>query len=169
MMHLQNWNGNVADGIQRPPIQFFCADGTPCTNMILNNVNMWSLTDSATNKCQSAYGSGGSCLRSRSGGSYAATTTTINKPAGYTSPPTLSGDLSQGFATNSPIPIPCVFTVVLMICFICLSYGIFYMNMQDDSINVLPGPAPNLPTCEEQRQRIRSFRPTQHGDANDEL
>ncbi|KAG8937809.1 hypothetical protein FRC04_010048, partial [Tulasnella sp. 424] len=32
----------------------------------------------------------------------------ITQPAGYTTPPTLAGDLSAGFATNSPIPIPTI-------------------------------------------------------------
>ncbi len=102
---LQNWDGAVVDGVARPPIQFLCADGAPCTNMILNNVNLWSATDEATNKCESAFGTG-SCLHSGTPTSFAVTTTTIGMPAGFTTPPSLSGDLSAGFATNSPIPIP---------------------------------------------------------------
>jgi rhamnogalacturonan hydrolase len=103
----ENWDGIVVDGVQRSPINIICADGAPCTNINLKNVNMWSSTNAATNKCQSAYGTG-SCLKGGSGGSYGATTTTVAKPAGYTTPPTLSGDLANGFATNSPIPIPTI-------------------------------------------------------------
>ena len=73
--------------------------------MTLSNVNMWSATGKAVMKCESAYGTG-ACLKSGSGGSYAATTVSMTQPAGYTNPPSLAGDLSQGFATNSPIPIP---------------------------------------------------------------
>ncbi len=67
------------DGVARPPIQFLCADGAPCTNMILNNVNLWSATDEATNKCESAFGTG-SCLHSGTPTSFAVTTTTIGMP-----------------------------------------------------------------------------------------
>ncbi|KAI0691434.1 rhamnogalacturonan-hydrolase [Cytidiella melzeri] len=103
-----NWDGIVVDGVQRSPIQILCADGAPCTNIQLENVNLWSSTGKATNKCRSAYGSGAPCLKSGSGGSYAETTTTITEPAGYTTPPTMTGDLAAGFATNSPIPIPTI-------------------------------------------------------------
>lgn len=77
--------------------------------MILNDVNLWSATGEATNKCESAFGEG-SCLDSDSDAvsSYAITTTSISEPPGYTVPPTLSGDLSQGFATDSSIPIPTI-------------------------------------------------------------
>ncbi|KAF8578955.1 glycoside hydrolase family 28 protein [Ramaria rubella] len=102
-----NWDGEVVDGVQRSPIQILCADGAPCQQMTLSNVNLWSATNQATNKCQSAYGKG-ACLKSSGSASYAATTTTITEPAGYTTPPTLAGDLVTGFATNSPIPIPTI-------------------------------------------------------------
>lgn len=74
--------------------------------MILKNVNMWSDTGKAVYKCESAYGTGGACLKSGSGGSYAQVTTSYTQPPGYTTPPSLSGDLSDGFATNAAIPIP---------------------------------------------------------------
>ncbi|KAH8104352.1 rhamnogalacturonan-hydrolase [Phellopilus nigrolimitatus] len=102
-----NWDGSVVDGVARPPIQFLCEDNVPCTSMILSSVNLWSDTSSAVNKCGSAFGSG-SCLKSGSASSYAVITTSISKPAGYTTPPSLSGDLSTGFATNSPIPVPTI-------------------------------------------------------------
>lgn len=103
---VQNWDGIVVDGVQRSPIQILCADGAPCTNIQLQNVKLWSSTGKATNKCRSAYGNGAPCMKSGSGGSYSEATTTITQPAGYTTPPTMSGDLAAGFPTNSPIPIP---------------------------------------------------------------
>jgi rhamnogalacturonan hydrolase len=102
-----NWDGEVVDGVQRAPVQIICSDGAPCTGITLTNVNMWSATGSAVMKCESAYGSGG-CVKGGSGGSYKATTTSYSKPAGYVNPPTMSGDLAQGFATNQPIPIPTI-------------------------------------------------------------
>ena len=106
-LFLQDWDGAVVDGVQRPPIQFLCDGDTPCSEMILDNVNLWSATDEAVNKCESAFGEG-SCLHSDSDAiaSYAITTASVTEPPGYTTPPTLSGDLSGGFATDSSIPIP---------------------------------------------------------------
>ncbi|KLO13032.1 rhamnogalacturonan-hydrolase [Schizopora paradoxa] len=75
----------------------------------INNVTFqnWSATNKATNKCESSFGTG-SCLRGGTPTSFAVTTTSIGMPSGFTNPPSLSGDLSQGFATNSPIPIPTI-------------------------------------------------------------
>ncbi|OJT11688.1 hypothetical protein TRAPUB_11793 [Trametes pubescens] len=101
-----NWDGNVSDGVARPPIQLICADGAPCTGINLNNVNMWSKTDKAVVKCESAYGSGVSCIKSGSGGAYAKVTQTISRPGGYSTPTTMAGDLASGFATNAAIPTP---------------------------------------------------------------
>ncbi|EJD00593.1 uncharacterized protein FOMMEDRAFT_187129 [Fomitiporia mediterranea MF3/22] len=106
----KNWDGAVIDGVRRSPIQFLCADGALCTGMTLQNVSLWSDTNAATNKCRSAFGSG-ACLRSGTPSSYPAVTTTISRPPGYSTPPTLSGDLSTGFATNSSIPIPTIPTM----------------------------------------------------------
>jgi rhamnogalacturonan hydrolase len=106
-IQFENWDGEVVDGVERAPIQFICADGAPCTGMTLSNVNMWSATGQAVMKCESAYGSG-ACLKGGSGGSYGATTVSYAQPAGYTNPPSLAGDLAQGFATNEPIPIPTI-------------------------------------------------------------
>ncbi|KAI0759831.1 rhamnogalacturonase-like protein [Trametes elegans] len=104
-----NWNGNVADGVKRPPIQLICADGAPCTNIKLDNVNMWSQTDKAVVKCESAYGSGVACIKSSSSHpAYSKVTQSISKPKGYSTPKTMSGDLASGFATNAAIPTPTI-------------------------------------------------------------
>lgn len=73
--------------------------------MTLSDVRLWSNTGEAVNKCQSAFGSG-SCLESGTVENYNVITTTITEPAGFTSPPTLAGDLTAGFATTAAIPIP---------------------------------------------------------------
>ena len=69
---------------------------------------MWSETDLAVVKCESAYGSGAACIEEDSGThtSYAVVTQSITRPAGYSTPTTMSGDLSAGFATDSAIPTP---------------------------------------------------------------
>ena len=101
---MQNWDGFITDGARRAAIQVLCADGAPCTGITINNVNLWANNNQGTNKCRSAHGSG-ACLESGSG-SYSQVTKTVSKPASITTPPTMSGDLSDGFPTNSPIPIP---------------------------------------------------------------
>lgn len=94
--------------MKRPPIQFLCADKVPCYDIHATDVYMWSQTDEAVMKCESAYG-GGACLNhGQSHTSYSVHTTSYTKPAEYTAPATLSGDLSDGFATDSPIPTPYV-------------------------------------------------------------
>lgn len=68
---------------------------------------MWSQTNKAVVKCESAYGSGLPCLKS--GGthtSYSKVTQSATKPAGYATPTTMKGDLASGFATNAAIPTP---------------------------------------------------------------
>lgn len=94
------------DGVKRPPIGLVCADGAPCTGITLTNVNMWSQSGKANYWCRSAYGSGLSCIKSGSGGSYPAVTATASKPTGYTTPKTMPGDLSDGFPSTASIPVP---------------------------------------------------------------
>ncbi|EED79070.1 rhamnogalacturonase-like protein [Postia placenta Mad-698-R] len=107
----KNWDGNVADGVQRSPIQILCADGAPCYDINLDDVYMWSLTDEATWKCESAYGTG-ACLKSGSSHkSYAVETTTYTQPSGYTTPTTMSGDLTAGFGSTTLIPTPTIPTM----------------------------------------------------------
>ncbi|KAI0745323.1 rhamnogalacturonase [Earliella scabrosa] len=104
-----NWNGNVADGVKRPPVQLLCADGAPCFDINLSNVNMWSQTDKAIVKCENAYGSGVSCIRSGSSHTaYSVVTQSVTRPPGYSTPTTMAGDLASGFATNAAIPTPTI-------------------------------------------------------------
>lgn len=97
----------LVNGVTRPPVSLICADGAPCTGVVLTNVNMWSQSGSAIAKCESAYGSGLGCIKSGSSHtSYAVVTSTMTKPSGYTTPTTMAGDLSAGFTSVSPIPTP---------------------------------------------------------------
>ncbi|KAI0645895.1 rhamnogalacturonase-like protein [Trametes meyenii] len=104
-----NWDGEVVDGVKRPPIQLICADGAPCTNIKLNNVNMWSATGKAVVKCESAYGSGVKCIKNDSKhAAYSKVTQSISRPTNYHTPKTMKGDLASGFATNKAIPTPTI-------------------------------------------------------------
>lgn len=105
-IQFKNWNGDVVNGVTRPPIALICADGAPCEGITLTNVNMWSQSGSAIYKCESAFGTGLSCLKSGTASSYAVVTVTATKPAGYTTPTTMSGDLSAGYDSTATIPVP---------------------------------------------------------------
>ena len=68
---------------------------------------MWSQTDKAIVKCENAYGSGVSCIRSGSSHTaYSVVTQSVTRPPGYSTPTTMAGDLASGFATNAAIPTP---------------------------------------------------------------
>ncbi|KAI0633587.1 rhamnogalacturonan-hydrolase [Trametes polyzona] len=104
-----NWDGYVSDGMKRPPIQLICADGAPCTNIKLDNVKMWSKTEKAVVKCESAYGTGVDCIKNDSKHTaYAKVTKTISKPKGFTTPTTMHGDLKSGFPATAAIPTPTI-------------------------------------------------------------
>lgn len=63
----RNWAGTAANGNQRSPIQILCSDAAPCTDIVLDNVKIWTDAGSLeTYKCRSAHGTG-ACLKSGSG------------------------------------------------------------------------------------------------------
>jgi hypothetical protein len=61
----------------------------------------------AAYKCESAYGSGSPCLKPNSAAheSYAPTSTSYAQPTGYSTPQTMEGDLTAGFAKTAYVPI----------------------------------------------------------------
>lgn len=103
-----NWTGTAANGAQRAPYRFICADGAPCTGMLATGVDLWTDTGStALEVCRSAYGSG-ACLKAGTGASYAAVTTTLKSaPSGYQAPK-MAQDLTNNFGTTASIPIPTI-------------------------------------------------------------
>ena len=75
-LSFKNWKGFNTDN-SRPVIRLECDDDYPCTGLSVSDVNLWSAEGGqVTWVCQSAYGTG-ACLRSGSGGAYAASYTTI--------------------------------------------------------------------------------------------
>ncbi|KIP07995.1 glycoside hydrolase family 28 protein [Phlebiopsis gigantea 11061_1 CR5-6] len=100
-----NWDGYITDGKRRSAYNILCSDTAPCTDVTLRDVNIWASNNVGKYACESAYGAG-ACLKSGTGSGYSQVTQTYPKPAAYTAPPTMSGNLDSGFATNSAIPIP---------------------------------------------------------------
>lgn len=105
-----NWDGYIVDGQRRSAYRILCADNAPCTQINIENVQLWASNNVGTYACRSAYGSG-ACLKAGSGAGYAQVTQSYSRPAAYSSPPTMAGNLASGFATNSPIPLPTIPTM----------------------------------------------------------
>jgi rhamnogalacturonan hydrolase len=106
-MTWSNWKGDCADGNQRGPLQFKCAEGAPCVDQRVVDFAIWTNAGSSENYiCQNAYGSG-ACLRSGSSGTYSATQKITSAPSGY-SAAKLSTDLQSGFGFTTEIPIPAI-------------------------------------------------------------
>ena len=104
-----NWTGTEANGIERGPIKVNCADGAPCTGITIEDFAMW--TESGTSQdywCRSAYGTG-FCLKPGTGGSYAATTTTVKTaPTGYQAPKMAQDLATPTWGTTASIPVPTI-------------------------------------------------------------
>ncbi|KAF2125519.1 glycoside hydrolase family 28 protein [Dothidotthia symphoricarpi CBS 119687] len=100
------WTGTMANGAERGPVKVVCADGAPCTDVTLSNINMWTETGSKmVSQCRSGYGKG-FCLKSSGTTSYAATTITQTAiPTGY-SAASMKENLVTAWGTASSIPIP---------------------------------------------------------------
>ncbi|KAF7979129.1 hypothetical protein HWV62_43355 [Athelia sp. TMB] len=103
----ESWNGIVENGVQRPPYRFQCADGAPCTNITVADVNLLSSTGAADMACRSAFGTG-ACLKSGKAFSYEAKTVANVAPVAYSPLATLSGDLTAGFTSTASIPAPTI-------------------------------------------------------------
>lgn len=102
----KGWRGGLANGKQRGPVKAVCADKTPCVDINLEDIEMWTETGSSQiHMCRSAFGTG-SCLREGTPSSYATTTSTQTaKPTNY-SAAKMKEDLTTAFGTASSIPIP---------------------------------------------------------------
>ena len=109
-IQVSNWTGGEADGRQRGPIKVMCADGAPCTGIDISDFAMWTETgDSQWYSCRSAYTDAGEkyCLQEGDGGSYPATTITVNAaPTGYEAPKMPDDLATHTWGTTASIPMP---------------------------------------------------------------
>ncbi|KAJ5300458.1 kinase-like domain-containing protein [Penicillium atrosanguineum] len=105
---ISNWKGTEADGAERGPIKVNCASGAPCTEITIDDFDMWTEEgDYQWYSCENAYGDG-ACLDS--GDDYTTYTTTMTvtaAPTGY-SAATMASDLATAYGTDMPIPIPAI-------------------------------------------------------------
>lgn len=101
-----NWYGTNIDN-SRPTIRLQCADAEPCTDITIDNVNLWTTDgDYVYWECESAFGTG-ACLRDGTASSYAISYTTISTAPAY-SASTMAADLSSAFPSTTSFSIPAI-------------------------------------------------------------
>lgn len=101
-----SWVGTAADGTERGPIKMDCPEDVPCTDIVVEDFNVWTDTDadSVLYVCQNAYGDGACLVSGDAAGAYT-TTQTVTSSGDY-SYTTMGNELSTGFDISSSIPIP---------------------------------------------------------------
>ena len=101
-----NWRGVQANGAQRGPVKVVCADGKPCTDINVADVNMWTQTGNKNvNLCRSGHGQG-ACLESSGDGAYKLVTQTVTSPPTGYAAPSMKEDLVSAWGTANSIPLP---------------------------------------------------------------
>ncbi|KAH7126106.1 pectin lyase fold/virulence factor [Dactylonectria macrodidyma] len=99
------WAGTCLNGHQRGPIKFNCPPDVPCTEMVVDDFNVWTEEgDYVEHWCNNAYGSG-VCLDEGSGSSTFTTTQTVTAVTDYTIA-TMDNEISTGLGLTVSIPIP---------------------------------------------------------------
>lgn len=101
------WTGTAADGTERGPIKMNCPAAVPCTDITIENFNVWTDTsaDTVLYGCQNAYGSGG-CLVAGDASDGAYTTTQTVASVGDYAYTTMANELATGYDISASIPIP---------------------------------------------------------------
>lgn len=79
------WTGTATDGTERGPIKINCPEAVPCTDITVEDFNVWTDTDadSVLWGCQNAYGEGGCLVSGDDAGAYT-TTMTVTSVGDYT-------------------------------------------------------------------------------------
>ncbi|KAF4998786.1 hypothetical protein FDECE_11714 [Fusarium decemcellulare] len=106
-MSFSGWSGTCANGRQRGPIKFNCPPDVPCTDMQVEDFNVWTEEgDTVEYWCNNAYGSG-ACLKEGSEAGAFTTTQTVTAASGY-STQTMDGELTAGLGLSASIAIPTI-------------------------------------------------------------
>lgn len=101
-----DWQGTCTDGQQRGPVKLNCPDAVACTDITIEDFNIWTETsdDSVYYVCENAYGTG-ACMPSADGSAAYTTTQTVTSSGDY-SYSTMDNELATGYDISSSIPIP---------------------------------------------------------------
>lgn len=99
------WTGTCQDGTQRGPIKIDCPEAVPCSDITVEDFNVWTDDgDEVYYVCQNAYGEG-ACLNSAEANTAYTTTQTVTTVADY-SYSTMANELTTGYDISVSIPIP---------------------------------------------------------------
>ncbi|KAH7009905.1 pectin lyase fold/virulence factor [Ilyonectria destructans] len=102
---VSGWGGTCLNGHQRGPIKFNCPPDVPCTEMAVDDFNVWTEAgDYVEHWCNNAYGSG-ACLDEGSGSSTFTTTQTVTAVTDYAIS-TMDNEISTGLGLTVSIAIP---------------------------------------------------------------
>ncbi|KAI7847361.1 pectin lyase fold/virulence factor [Circinella umbellata] len=107
---ITNWRGTCENGAQRGPVKVLCANGAPCTDIKIDDFEMWTESREILNNiCQSAYGTG-FCLKENTPTptAYEKVTVTVTIPPKNFAAPTMAEDIGDSFGFTVPIPIPTI-------------------------------------------------------------
>ena len=103
-LRFSNWQATIVTA-SRPPINFDCPSGQPCTDIALSNLTFAPVSGSTMKyTCNNAYGTG-YCLKTGSSGAYSSTTSVKVPTSGFDGPK-MSGDLPAGLGLTVSIDIP---------------------------------------------------------------
>ncbi|KAH6884173.1 pectin lyase fold/virulence factor [Thelonectria olida] len=101
-----DWKGTCLNGHQRGPVKFNCPPAEPCTEMVVEDFNVWTEAgDYVEYWCNNAYGSG-ACLNEDTAATSTYTTTqTVSTVSDY-SIQTMDNEISAGLGLSVSIDIP---------------------------------------------------------------
>ncbi|KAM5373001.1 hypothetical protein ACJZ2D_007212 [Fusarium nematophilum] len=106
-MSFSGWSGTCSNGRQRGPVKFNCPPDVPCTDMEVQDFNVWTDEgDTVEYWCQNAYGAG-VCLNDASPATAYTSTQTVSAASGY-STQTMDGELTAGLGLTASIAIPTI-------------------------------------------------------------
>ncbi|KAJ0109156.1 hypothetical protein J7T55_002348 [Diaporthe amygdali] len=99
------WSGTCADGTERGPIKMNCPEAVPCTDITIEDFDVWTDSgDEVLYGCQNAYGQG-ACLNTADATTAYSSTQTITT-SGSAAYSTMDNELTTGYDISSSIPIP---------------------------------------------------------------
>lgn len=100
-----DWKGTCLDGHERGPVKFNCPPDEPCTDMVVEDFNVWTEDgDYVEYWCYNAYGSG-VCLNEADATTTYTTTQTVSTVSDY-SIQTMANEISAGLGLTVSIDIP---------------------------------------------------------------
>lgn len=100
------WTGTATDGTERGPVKMNCPEAVPCTDITVEDFNVWTDSDASSvlYVCENAYGTG-ACLAEGDSGAAYTSTSTVTSVGDYTYT-TMANELATGYDVSSSIPIP---------------------------------------------------------------